>query len=66
MLTLAALRYLYEEDAHLSPEAKKVLGFSDNRQDAALQVGHFNDFPAGPPAAGGIALRSAGAVPGGN
>lgn len=44
MLTLAALRYLYEEDAHLSPEAKKVLGFSDNRQDAALQVGHFNDF----------------------
>jgi len=44
MLTLASLRYLYEQDAQLSPEAKKVLGFSDNRQDAALQVGHFNDF----------------------
>lgn len=25
-------------------ERKKVLGFSDNRQDAALQAGHFNDF----------------------
>jgi len=44
MLTLAALRYLYEQDHELSPEAKKVLGFSDNRQDAALQAGHFNDF----------------------
>lgn len=44
MLTLASLRYLYEQDQELSPEAKKVLGFSDNRQDAALQAGHFNDF----------------------
>lgn len=44
MLTLASLRYLYEQDAQLSAEAKKVLAFSDNRQDAALQVGHFNDF----------------------
>lgn len=44
MLTLASLRYLYEQDHELSPEAKKVLGFSDNRQDAALQAGHFNDF----------------------
>jgi Lhr-like helicase/very-short-patch-repair endonuclease len=44
MLTISALRYLYEEDAQLGPEAKKVLGFTDNRQDAALQAGHFNDF----------------------
>jgi len=44
MLTLSALRYLYEQDHQLSVEAKKVLGFSDNRQDAALQAGHFNDF----------------------
>ena len=44
MLTLASLRYLYEQDQELSPEAKKVLGFTDNRQDAALQAGHFNDF----------------------
>ncbi|KVZ44049.1 DEAD/DEAH box helicase [Burkholderia ubonensis] len=44
MLTLSALRYLYEQDQELTPDAKKVLGFSDNRQDAALQAGHFNDF----------------------
>lgn len=44
MLTLSSLRYLYEQDHQLSREAKKVLGFSDNRQDAALQAGHFNDF----------------------
>lgn len=44
MLTLSSLRYLYEQDQQLSPDAKKVLGFSDNRQDAALQAGHFNDF----------------------
>jgi hypothetical protein len=23
---------------------RKLLGFTDNRQDAALQAGHFNDF----------------------
>jgi very-short-patch-repair endonuclease len=44
MLTLSALRYLYERDQALSADAKKVLGFTDNRQDAALQAGHFNDF----------------------
>ena len=44
MLTLSALRYLYEQDQQLSPDAKKLLGFTDNRQDAALQAGHFNDF----------------------
>ena len=27
-----------------NPLKRKVLGFSDNRQDAALQAGHFNDF----------------------
>lgn len=25
-------------------DPRKLLGFSDNRQDAALQAGHFNDF----------------------
>src|ERR1700755_232351 len=24
--------------------SRKLLGFTDNRQDAALQAGHFNDF----------------------
>ncbi|MCO5973761.1 protein kinase domain-containing protein [Actinoallomurus soli] len=28
----------------LLPEARKLLTFVDNRQDASLQAGHFNDF----------------------
>jgi hypothetical protein len=28
----------------LEEKAKKILGFTDNRQDAALQAGHFNDL----------------------
>jgi ATP-dependent helicase YprA (DUF1998 family)/very-short-patch-repair endonuclease len=28
----------------LDAEARKFLAFSDNRQDASLQAGHFNDF----------------------
>ena len=27
-----------------APQFRKVLSFTDNRQDAALQAGHFNDF----------------------
>lgn len=42
MLTISALRYLIGTD--LDPKAKKLLGFTDNRQDASLQAGHFNDF----------------------
>ncbi len=44
VLTISALRYLLSEAHTLSPQAKKILGFTDNRQDAALQAGHFNDF----------------------
>ena len=44
VLTLGAMRYLLEEAADLNPAAKKLLGFTDNRQDASLQAGHFNDF----------------------
>lgn len=43
-LTLSSLRYLLGADNDLADEARKLLGFSDNRQDAALQSGHFNDF----------------------
>jgi hypothetical protein len=46
VLTLSALRQLFsmqELPADL-PDPRKLLGFSDNRQDAALQAGHFNDF----------------------
>ena len=31
-------------DPDFSPEARKLLTFVDNRQDAALQSGHVNDF----------------------
>lgn len=44
VLTLAALRYLLQAADTLPPEAKKLLGFTDSRQDASLQAGHFNDF----------------------
>jgi len=46
MMTLAALQQLFAfpEPASGEPDPRKLLGFSDNRQDAALQAGHFNDF----------------------
>ncbi len=31
-------------DAGYRPKDQKLLSFTDNRQDAALQAGHFNDF----------------------
>jgi len=46
VLTLALLRQHFAtplpSDASFDP--RKLLGFTDNRQDAALQAGHFNDF----------------------
>jgi DEAD/DEAH box helicase/Domain of unknown function (DUF1998)/Helicase conserved C-terminal domain len=46
MLTLSAVRQLFEisEPPVDQPDPRKLLGFTDNRQDAALQAGHFNDF----------------------
>ena len=44
VLTMSALRYMLERDTELEEDAKKLLGFTDNRQDASLQAGHFNDF----------------------
>jgi superfamily II DNA/RNA helicase len=44
ILTISALRHLLERESELANDAKKLLGFTDNRQDAALQAGHFNDF----------------------
>ncbi len=43
ILSLAAVRSLRADDA-LPEKARKLLSFSDNRQDASLQAGHFNDF----------------------
>jgi hypothetical protein len=44
--TILAVRSLIElqGDRDLMPEARKLLSFTDNRQDASLQAGHFNDF----------------------
>jgi len=46
MLTLSLLRQLFgQTDLPAGiPDQRKLLGFSDNRQDAALQAGHFNDL----------------------
>lgn len=43
ILSLSAIKGLREETS-LEQEAQKLLSFSDNRQDASLQAGHFNDF----------------------
>ena len=51
-----------EADGTLEESTRKLLGFTDNRQDAALQAGHFNDFIFVSLLRGGIlrAVRSAG------
>ena len=33
-----------DADGTIEASTRKLLGFTDNRQDAALQAGHFNDF----------------------
>lgn len=43
IMSLAAVEHL-RNAAELPAEAKKLLSFTDNRQDASLQAGHFNDF----------------------
>lgn len=43
VLALSAVQQL-RDDEELPPEARKLLSFTDNRQDASLQAGHFNDF----------------------
>jgi ATP-dependent helicase YprA (DUF1998 family) len=43
ILSLATIRHLRKEPT-LDPRARKLLSFTDNRQDASLQAGHFNDF----------------------
>lgn len=43
-LTLSTLRWMHEHESPSDSFKRKLLGFSDNRQDAALQAGNFNDF----------------------
>jgi superfamily II DNA/RNA helicase len=44
LLVSSTLRWMNEPDSALRVDKRKLLGFTDNRQDAALQAGHFNDF----------------------
>ncbi|MCS6958998.1 MAG: DEAD/DEAH box helicase [Pseudanabaenaceae cyanobacterium SKYGB_i_bin29] len=46
LISLTAIRQLKEQTKAgiLQPEGAKILSFTDNRQDASLQAGHFNDF----------------------
>lgn len=48
---LSTIKELSKQD--IDPKLQKLLSFTDNRQDASLQSGHFNDFLAT------IQLRSA-------
>lgn len=43
LLTLATITQM-RADPELKEDARKLLSFTDNRQDASLQAGHFNDF----------------------
>lgn len=43
ILSLSVIRSLKSEQS-LPDRARKLLSFTDNRQDASLQAGHFNDF----------------------
>ena len=42
VLVLSSLKHLIGTE--LDERTKKLLAFTDNRQDASLQAGHFNDF----------------------
>jgi ATP-dependent helicase YprA (DUF1998 family)/very-short-patch-repair endonuclease len=42
ILSLSAVRHM--RSSSLPLKAQKLLSFTDNRQDASLQAGHFNDF----------------------
>ncbi len=43
LIATSLVSYL-KKDSGLDPGAQKLLSFTDNRQDASLQAGHFNDF----------------------
>jgi ATP-dependent helicase YprA (DUF1998 family) len=44
LITASVVRTLRQWDSDLDSKARKLLAFVDNRQDASLQAGHFNDF----------------------
>jgi hypothetical protein len=44
VLVSSALRWMHDARTPAGAHQRKLLAFTDNRQDAALQSGHFNDF----------------------
>ena len=44
LVTASIVRALRTWEGDLDEKARKLLAFVDNRQDASLQAGHFNDF----------------------
>ena len=44
LVTASVVRALRTWEGDLDERARKLLAFVDNRQDASLQAGHFNDF----------------------
>lgn len=44
LLVSSALEWMNKAHSGVPETKRKLLGFTDNRQDAALQSGHFNDF----------------------
>ena len=44
LITASIVRTLRTWQGDLDDKARKLLSFVDNRQDASLQAGHFNDF----------------------
>jgi ATP-dependent helicase YprA (DUF1998 family) len=44
ILLSTVLRWMNSPDSTIDKYSRKLLAFTDNRQDAALQAGHFNDF----------------------
>ena len=44
LLVSSALEWMNKPTSGVPATKRKLLGFTDNRQDAALQSGHFNDF----------------------
>jgi len=44
LISMATLDWMDRKREPADQHRRKLLGFTDNRQDAALQSGHFNDF----------------------
>lgn len=44
LLVSSAIRWMNRAGSTVPEGKRKLLGFTDNRQDAALQAGNFNDF----------------------